>query len=134
MDEQQVEVALRRQLAASVSADRQQRHSASGELEPLERLVEDGHHPLVGDICERSAVVATWASNRCSYLSKVVRTNRGRHETIGAAGPTDAGRSASVFVAALMFVAASKWRGSSVGAIDGSYAMVPGKRLVPLVA
>ncbi len=90
MDEQEVEVALRRQLAAAVSADRQQRHPAGGSLEPPECLVEDGHHPVVGDLGERPAVVATRSSDACGNRSEVLRTNRRRHETTPAAGPIDA--------------------------------------------
>ena len=100
VDEQQVEVALRGELAAPVAADRQQCDPTGRAVGPCDRFVEDGDHPLVGDLRERPAVVAAQLCNRIGSLCEVTRTNCGRHGTMSAASPIDTRRSASADVEA----------------------------------
>ena len=76
VDEQEVEVALRGQLASAVPADGQQRHPAAGALDPFERLVEDGSHPVVGDLCQRPAIGTSWSRHGSSDLFEMADTNR----------------------------------------------------------
>ena len=64
VDEQQVEIALRSQLAAAVSADRQQRDPARRTLGSCDRVVEDRDDPLVGDLRQRPTPVAAGDAGR----------------------------------------------------------------------
>ena len=82
--QQEIEVALGGQFAAAVAPDRKQRHSASRSVHAVERIVEDVHHPVVGDLREQAAVVATGANDVGADSSEVPGTDRRGHSTIPA--------------------------------------------------
>ena len=119
VDEQQVEVALRGEFAAAVSADREQRHPAGRTRGLRDRLVEDGRDPVVGDLRERSAVVATRAIDDVGDLTEMPDPNRWGHGAMSAGTRIGARRSASTGVGA------TEVRVFPVEAIRRSYVTAP---------
>ena len=76
VDEQQIEVALWSELATSVSTDREQRHPARRAGGLCHRVVEDRRDPVVGDLCQRSAVVATGTGDGLADVAEMPDSNR----------------------------------------------------------
>jgi hypothetical protein len=113
VDQQEIEVALRCELAASVAADRQQRHPACSTLDPSGRIVEDVDHPVVGDLGQRPAELPA-RTHDCTDLVDLPDSNCGRHGATSAAGSIHAGLGVSADVEA------SRGRTSSVEAIRRS--------------
>ncbi len=76
MDEQQVEIALWGEFAAAVPAGRQQGNPSGRALGAGDRVVEERHDPVVGELRKRPAVVTPGTIDGVGDTAEMPRSNR----------------------------------------------------------